>query len=139
MKKAVITLLLFAMAFSAGFSYAQSRKLGAQIMQQNMLESTSMNETRATQEPAMYASNEFVYKAYQIAKEIPELIDKVFCYCYCAMNPKFKHKSLLTCYVDSHASQCGICMRQTFGTKRMAEEGKSSEEIAKVFRDMYLK
>lgn len=43
-----------------------------------------------------------VSDTYRIAKEIPEVLDQLYCYCRCAEN--FGHKSLLSCYADKHAS-----------------------------------
>jgi hypothetical protein len=57
-------------------------------------------ETRPTLSPALFVGR--VAAAYRIAKEIPEVLDQLYCYCRCAEN--FGHKSLLSCYVDRHAS-----------------------------------
>ena len=65
--------------------------------------SLRMGETRATLEPNSF-SDPKVRSAYQIAKEIPQVLDSIYCYCQCEESPAFIHKSLLSCYVDSHAS-----------------------------------
>lgn len=57
-------------------------------------------ETRPTLSPALFVGD--VAQAYQAAKDIPEVLDQLYCYCRCAEN--FGHKSLLSCYVDKHAS-----------------------------------
>jgi hypothetical protein len=36
-----------------------------------------------------------------VARQIPVLLDKLYCYCNC--HKYFGHKSLLSCYVDRHA------------------------------------
>lgn len=61
-------------------------------------------ETRKTLDPALF-THATVKKAYQVAKEIPWVLDSIYCYCYCKESPVFKHKSLLSCYVDNHAAQ----------------------------------
>ncbi|MBW1697600.1 MAG: hypothetical protein JRH18_00915 [Deltaproteobacteria bacterium] len=61
---------------------------------------TKLRETRRTLAPALFSGK--VRKAYQIARDIPEVLDKLYCYCLCKEN--YGHKNLLTCYVDSHAS-----------------------------------
>ena len=43
-----------------------------------------------------------VRRAYQAARDLPDLFDKLFCYCYC--DRSFGHKSLLSCYATKHAS-----------------------------------
>jgi hypothetical protein len=66
-------------------------------------ESLRKGETRATLDPNMF-SNPSIKKAYQAAKEIPWVLDSIYCYCMCEESPVFKHKSLLSCYVDNHAA-----------------------------------
>ena len=66
-------------------------------------QSLRKGETRETLNPGNFA-NPTVKKAYQIAKEIPWILDSIYCYCYCHESPAFRHKSLLSCYVDNHAS-----------------------------------
>lgn len=66
-------------------------------------ESLRKGETRATVDPSVYKDAR-VKKAYQVAKEIPWVLDSIYCYCFCEESPVFKHKSLLSCYVDNHAA-----------------------------------
>jgi hypothetical protein len=66
-------------------------------------ESLRMGETRETVDPARYDVPE-IRKAYEIAKLIPWVLDSIYCFCYCEENPYFRHKSLLSCYVDDHAA-----------------------------------
>jgi hypothetical protein len=66
-------------------------------------ESIRRGEMRATMAPEAF-SDPYVRKAYQIAKEIPWVLDSIYCYCKCEESPVFRHKSLLSCYVDTHAS-----------------------------------
>ncbi|MDH4127960.1 MAG: PCYCGC domain-containing protein [Spirochaetota bacterium] len=92
-------------------------------------------ETRATLAPetfsdkSRYGNAEFAYK---IAKEIPHILDKIFCYCYCQDNPSFKHKSLLTCYVDDHAAQCGDCLSQAIVAYELYKSGNTPEQIVEL-------
>ncbi len=66
-------------------------------------ESLRRGEARATLDPNLFNDPE-VRRAYQAAKEIPWVLDSIYCYCRCAESPVFRHKSLLSCYVDTHAS-----------------------------------
>jgi hypothetical protein len=63
-------------------------------------ENINLQENRPTLSPAMFSGK--VRKAYEIAREIPEVLDQLYCYCRCREN--FGHKNLLSCYVDTHAS-----------------------------------
>jgi hypothetical protein len=66
-------------------------------------ESLRRGETRATIDPSLF-SHPKVRAAYQVAKEIPWVLDSIYCFCFCEENPAFRHKSLLSCYVDNHAA-----------------------------------
>jgi hypothetical protein len=60
----------------------------------------NLRENRPTLSPEQFSGK--VRQAYTIARMIPEVLDRLYCYCRCREN--FGHKSLLTCYVDTHAS-----------------------------------
>ncbi len=66
-------------------------------------ESLRRGETRVTLDPNLFTDAR-VRKAYQAAKEIPSVLDSIYCYCQCEESPVFRHKSLLSCYVDNHAA-----------------------------------
>lgn len=66
-------------------------------------ESLRMGETGATLDPGQF-SDAKVREAYQAARDIPWVLDSIHCFCYCKESPAFKHKSLLSCYVDNHAA-----------------------------------
>lgn len=66
-------------------------------------ESLRKGETRATMDPSLFG-NPKVKEAYRIAREIPWVLDSIYCYCQCEESPAFRHKSLLSCYVDTHAA-----------------------------------
>jgi hypothetical protein len=60
----------------------------------------NLRENRPTLSPQRFSGK--VRKAYEIARAIPEVLDRLYCYCRCREN--FDHKNLLSCYVDTHAS-----------------------------------
>jgi hypothetical protein len=66
-------------------------------------ESLRKGEIRATLDPSQFADPR-IRKAYQIAKDIPWVLDSIYSYCLCKESPAFRHKSLLSCYVDDHAA-----------------------------------
>ena len=68
-------------------------------------ESLRMGEKRPTLDPNIFSNNAKIKKAYQVAKEIPWVLDSIYCYCMCKESPVFEHKSLLSCYVDNHAAK----------------------------------
>ncbi len=66
-------------------------------------ESLRMGETHPTLDPRLFR-DPLVRQAYQVARDIPWVLDSIYCFCYCKESPAFRHKSLLSCYVDNHAS-----------------------------------
>ncbi len=58
-------------------------------------------ETRPIMDPDQFTG--MTKEAYAAAKEAPEILDKIYCYCYCD-DPPFNHKSLLSCFVDYHGA-----------------------------------
>ncbi len=80
-----------------------------------------------------------VSSVYGWAAEIPGAFDALYCYCKCKENPMFKHKTLLTCYTDGHAAQCGICLNEGKMAHELTKEGKSPKEIRKIVDDYYAK
>ncbi|GBD99217.1 hypothetical protein BMS3Abin07_01251 [bacterium BMS3Abin07] len=58
-------------------------------------------ETRPVLNPGQFSG--MTGEAYAAAKEIPQILDKVYCHCNCE-NPPFNHKSLLSCFVEYHGS-----------------------------------
>lgn len=53
-----------------------------------------------TLSPALFVGK--VAAAYQVAREIPETLAQIYCYCRCDQSAG--HRSLLDCYTDPHAA-----------------------------------
>ncbi|MEK7678835.1 MAG: CYCXC family (seleno)protein [Deltaproteobacteria bacterium] len=90
-------------------------------------ESIRGGETRETMSPLYFTGS--VRDAYQIAKEIPDVLDGLHCYCECKKN--FGHKSLLTCYVDEHAKHCDLCLNEAFMAGELHRQGMDAVSIRK--------
>ncbi len=65
-----------------------------------VLPATVRRETRPTLDPALFVGKARV--AHQVAREIPGVLDQLYCYCEC--DKHMGHKSLLSCYTDGHAA-----------------------------------
>ncbi|MDH3442961.1 MAG: PCYCGC domain-containing protein [Deltaproteobacteria bacterium] len=50
--------------------------------------------------PALFVGQ--TARTYQIAHDIPEILDQLYCYCEC--DKHLGHSSLLSCFIDSHAA-----------------------------------
>ena len=95
MRKVLGLFLLFVIVLNtANFAIAEKDK-GDQSLRRG--------ETRITLNPNLF-KDPTVREAYRIAKEIPWVLDSIYCYCKCEESSAFRHKSLLSCYVDNHAS-----------------------------------
>ncbi len=57
-------------------------------------------ETRPTLDPALFVGKAAL--AHQVAREIPDTLDQLYCYCEC--DKHMGHRSLLSCYTDGHAA-----------------------------------
>ena len=57
-------------------------------------------EARPTLDPARFVGKAAL--AHQVAREIPDTLDQLYCYCECDKHSG--HKSLLSCYTDGHAA-----------------------------------
>ena len=93
-KLIAIAVMVVLVAFAANGAFAQNQAKD---------QSLRRGEKRATLDPSMF-NDARVRQAYQVAKEIPWVLDSIYCYCKCEESPAFRHKSLLSCYVDNHAA-----------------------------------
>ena len=90
-------------------------------------------ETRATLSPGYFTGR--TAAAYKAAKEIPEILDSMYCYCECEKH--FGHKSLLTCFVDQHALHCDVCLNEAVTAHEMHKKGKGVVEIRRAIDKEY--
>ncbi len=79
----------------------------------------------ATVDPAKF-NDRSVRAAYQVAREIPEVLAQQPCYCYCQRQG---HRGLLDCFRAEHAATCNICIKEALLAGKMHREGKSTDEI----------
>src|SRR5262245_63435871 len=92
---------------------------------------TTCKERRPTLDPAKFSKgyDAEVKKGYEIARKYPALLDRLHCFCECAESPMFQHKTLLTCFVDTHADGCGICLSEARLAADLQEQGLSDDEV----------
>lgn len=65
--------------------------------------------------------------AYRVVREIPETIAQLPCYCHC--DQSIGHKSLHSCFQDTHASQCVVCVNEALIAYNMQKSGMSPAQI----------
>lgn len=65
--------------------------------------------------------------AYTIAARIPSVLDALFCHCDC--HEVRGRRSLLECFQDDMAENCGICQGQARLAAQLHAQGKSLKDI----------
>jgi hypothetical protein len=73
------------------------------------------NDPSEVLDPKQFSSPE-VHTAYKIATEIPEVLNKLYCWCGC--ENRGIHRSNLACFEDGMAERCAVCR----GTAEIADE-----------------
>lgn len=90
-------------------------------------ESLRGGETKPVLSPSRFRGK--TAASYQLAKDNRELLDSMYCYCFCKRT--IGHKSLLSCFTDGHASNCTICQDQAFYAEKMHDKGLDIAEVRK--------
>ncbi len=84
-------------------------------------------EIRQTLAPQYFTGG--TAKAYVAAREIPEVLDSLHCYCECKKHQG--HKSLLTCFVTTHGRNCSICIDEAVMANKLHKKGYDVVAIRK--------
>jgi Protein of unknown function with PCYCGC motif len=79
----------------------------------------------ATLSPELFSGE--TREAYQIAKEIPQTLAQLPCFCYCDYS--VGHKSLHSCFEDEHSAGCPLCQDSARMAKELKAEGLSIDQI----------
>jgi Protein of unknown function with PCYCGC motif len=99
---------------------------------------TTCKERQATLDPARFAgADPGVREGYEDARRYPATLDKIHCFCECAESPMFHHKTLLTCFTNTHAAGCGICLSEARLAAQLKEKGLSDEQIKVTVESVY--
>jgi len=96
-------------------------------------------ERRPTLDPERFAKlpEREVQQGYEIARKIPATLDRIHCFCECAESPMFRHKTLLTCFTDTHAAGCGICLSEARLAYDLKAKGLSDDEIVNTVESVH--
>jgi hypothetical protein len=66
-------------------------------------------------------------EAYQIAKDIPQTLAQLPCFCYCDYS--VGHKSLHSCFEDEHSVGCPLCQDSAVMAKELKDNGYNIDQI----------
>lgn len=72
---------------------------------------------------------------YAAAKNAPEVMVKLFCYCGCDITDS--HISLLDCFTSIHGVDCHICQEEAVLALKMTRDNKPVAEIQKLVDETY--
>ena len=73
--------------------------------------------------------------AYRVAREIPEVLDGLYCHCDCAERDGLR--SLLSCFERKMATSCGICRGEATLAGKLHGQGKTLDEIRAAIDEEY--
>lgn len=65
--------------------------------------------------------------AYALAAKIPNVLYQQPCYCHCDRSAG--HKSLRSCFEDTHGAECGTCLKELYYTYQQTKAGKTPKQI----------
>lgn len=126
-KKRFVSGLIIVSAIGLGGGYLLSSYFGNRNEEVADVSALRGGETRPTLSPARFTGK--TASTYEIAREIPEILDSLYCYCDCKKH--FGHKSLLTCYVDDHAAFCDVCQNEAIRAYELFKQGSDILTIRK--------
>ena len=84
-----------------------------------------LDKLRGTLAPELFTGN--VQLAYRAAKEIPQTLAQLPCYCHCDKSKG--HKSLHSCFEDEHGENCGICIGEAVMAYNLQRQGLKPSQI----------
>ena len=92
----------------------------AQAMPAHYETAPSRSSLGPTLDPAKFFG--LARDAYRAAREIPQTLAQLPCYCHCDRG--MGHKSLHSCFEDEHASQCATCINEALLALKLEKEHK---------------
>jgi hypothetical protein len=98
----------------------------------NSLQAAALTPTLS---PELFKDDPKAQASYQAAKDIPEILAELPCFCGCMKH--YGHKNNLFCFSDSHGAGCNVCENIALDAKEMHSRGASIEEIKKAINDRY--
>jgi len=87
-------------------------------------DAASLKSLRPTLSPEKFSGK--TSAAYRVAKEIPQTIAQLPCYCHC--DEGYGHKSLYSCFEDDHAAHCAVCVDEALLALRLEKVEKLKPE-----------
>ena len=99
---------------------AEALNGGSTLRDRMVLTATPRNPRPDTLNPNIFTDPE-VRDAYQAAKDAPETLEHLACYCGCFREAN--HRNNLDCFKDSHGTQCALCRAIAIEGRRETQQG----------------
>jgi hypothetical protein len=87
-----------------------------------VVEPTDHSDASFVLDPARFADSR-QREAYAAARQVPAVLNQLYCWCGCKENPRTHHRALLECFESEHGSGCDICMGEAMIAKSLVEQG----------------
>jgi len=115
-----VVLGIVAVAIMAGIAWVSLRGTSESTSESTVAKSAGVLS------PTLF-NDEKTRAAYQVAKDIPEVLEQLPCFCGCMTS--FGHKNNLFCFKDQHGSGCSICQDIALDARKMHDQGLSITQI----------
>lgn len=123
-----VLLIVGAVAIAAGILW-YAVKEPTQTAQREVLPKPNIT----TLDPAKFSGR--TRSAYEAAREVPEVLAQLPCYCGCMSS--FGHKSNLDCFHDEHGVECSMCQDIALDARTMWKNGFEIARIRQTVKDRY--
>jgi hypothetical protein len=97
-------------------------------------ESSLISKAADVLSPTLFG-DEKTRAAYQTAKDIPEILEQLPCFCGCMSS--YGHKNNLFCFKDQHGSGCDMCQNIALEARKMHDQGMSIAKIQENIKSKY--
>lgn len=124
-----VVLGIVAVAIMAGIAWVSLRGTS-----ESTSESAAISKSAGVLSPTLF-NDEKTRAAYQVAKDIPEVLEQLPCFCGCMTS--FGHKNNLFCFKDQHGSGCSICQDIALDARKMHDQGLSITQIQDSIKAKY--
>ena len=122
-----VLLIVGALVFTAGILWYTLRP--TQTVQLEVLPKPNVT----TMDPALFQGRTRL--AYEAAKEVPEVLAQIPCYCGCMTG--FGHRNNLDCFHDAHGVECSMCQDIALEARDMHKGGIEIERIRQLIKQKY--
>ena len=86
-----------------------------------------------TLDPALFTGD--VAEAYRVARDRPELLEQMPCYCGCYVTQG--HQNLLDCFRDRHPESCPTCVAIALRAAKLGKVGYAPADIKRMIDREY--